>query len=97
MDTCDKKCKGMCVCAKVGKTLLIIGGLNWGVFGIGILMGNNNLNLVNMVFGNIPTLEAVIYVLVGVAAIMKIFGCMCKKSMGVRGACCGAQNAEVKI
>ena len=65
----------------IGKVLLIIGGLNWGLVGVGMLM-HSNWNVINMIFGSMPTLEAIIYILVGVAAIMKIVGCRCKTCMG---------------
>lgn len=48
--------------------LLAIGGLNWGLVGVGELAGSN-WNVVNLVFGSMPTLEAVIYILVGVSAV----------------------------
>ena len=66
----------------IGKILLIIGGINWGLVGIGMFM-NANLNVVNLLLGSWPTLEAIVYILVGVAAVMKIFGCKCKKCMGM--------------
>ena len=44
--------------------LLVIGGVNWGLIG---LFG---FNLVEAVFGSVPWLERLIYVLVGVAAVM---------------------------
>ena len=81
---CDSKCggcKGKCSLAMIGKILLIIGGLNWGLIGIGMLM-NSNWNLVHMIFQSVPVVEAIVYILVGVAALMKIFGCKCKKCMG---------------
>ncbi len=34
-------CKGKCVCKKIRNCLLIIGGLNWGLVGIGMLMGSD--------------------------------------------------------
>jgi hypothetical protein len=78
---CNGKCGGMCVPMMICKILLIIGGLNWGLVGVGMLMGSN-WNVVNMIFGSMPTLEAIIYILVGLAAIMKMVGCRCKKCMG---------------
>jgi len=86
----------MCICSKIGKVLLIIGGLNWGLVGVGMLIGSN-LNVVNMIFGTMPTLEAIIYVIVGLAAIMKIFGCKCKKNMEGYAACCGTEKIEEKM
>jgi len=49
--------------------LVVVGALNWGLVGIGMLMGTN-LNLVNLLFGSIPTLESVVYLLVGVSALL---------------------------
>jgi uncharacterized membrane protein YuzA (DUF378 family) len=71
----------------IGKILLIIGGLNWGLVGVGMLMGND-LNVVHMLLGSWMKVEAIVYILVGVAAIMKIFGCKCKKCMA--GCSCDA-------
>lgn len=47
----------------VAFTLLIVGGLNWG------LMALLNLNLVAMIFGSMPSLEKIVYILVGVSAV----------------------------
>jgi len=77
-------CKGTC-CGKgcsiamVGKILLIVGGINWGLVGLSMLFSQGNWNIVNMIFGGMPMLEGVVYLLVGVAAVMKIFGCKCSK------------------
>jgi uncharacterized membrane protein YuzA (DUF378 family) len=94
-----EKCKGMCICSKISIILLIIGGLNWGLVGIGMLMGNSAdaWNVVRMIFGTMPVVEGIIYVLVGLAAIMNIFGCRCKKNMEARAACCGAEKTEGKM
>lgn len=67
----------------ISMILLVIGGLNWGLSGIGMLM-RTNLNVVNLILGSIPTLEAIIYLLVGVAAVLTLAmvgkgGCDCKK------------------
>ena len=54
--------------SQVSRILVIIGGVNWGLVGLGMLMGSN-WNVVNMILGGVPMLEAVIYILVGLAAI----------------------------
>lgn len=73
---CGKGCK--CIVSKVSHILLLIGGINWGLIGLGMLLGSmSSWNVVGMVFG--PMLESLIYVLVGVAAVVTIFGCKCKK------------------
>jgi uncharacterized membrane protein YuzA (DUF378 family) len=81
-------CKGCCTLAFIGKILLIIGGINWGLIGIGMLMGGD-WNVVKIVLGNgnLPTLEAIVYILVGVAALFKIFGCKCRKCMTSCASC----------
>lgn len=58
--------------------LVIIGGLNWGLVGIGGFAGTN-LNLVNLLLGSMPQVEWVVYILVGLAALVKT-GMMFKKS-----------------
>lgn len=52
--------------------LVIVGGLNWGLVGIGGF-ANTNLNLVNLIFGSIPILENIIYLVVGLSAIYIIY------------------------
>lgn len=46
--------------------LLIIGGLNWGLTAFGY-------NVVDMIFGQGSTLSMIIYILVGLAALVKIW------------------------
>ena len=43
--------------------LLVVGGLNWG------LVGLFKFNLVTTVFGSMPALEMLVYVLVGASAV----------------------------
>jgi len=47
--------------------LVIVGGLNWG------LVGLLDLDLVDLIFGSIPILAKLVYVLVGLAAIYMIY------------------------
>lgn len=47
-------------------TLLIIGGLNWGLFGL------FNFNLVTAILGQWPTIVKIVYDVVGIAAIWSI-------------------------
>ena len=68
------------------KILVVVGGINWGLVGLGMLMGGANWNVVSMIFGSMPTVEAIIYVLVGVAAVMKLFHKKC--------ACCGTGTSS---
>ena len=48
--------------------LLVIGGLNWGLVGLGAFAGGN-WNVVNLIFGTWPAVEWIIYVLVGLSAV----------------------------
>jgi hypothetical protein len=45
--------------------LLVVGGLNWGLTAF-------DYNVVNMLLGSWPTVEMIVYVLVGVAAIVEV-------------------------
>jgi uncharacterized membrane protein YuzA (DUF378 family) len=74
------KCHGGCGCAKVAWVLVIVGGLNWGLIGFGMVIGSSaNWNVINMLLGSWPIIEGIVYLLVGISALVKIFGCPCKK------------------
>lgn len=76
-------CKKKSCCKLVSKILVAIGGLNWGLVGLGMLLGKmDSWNLVKMVFGSMPTVEAIVYLLVGIAAVMLIVRHGCKKCSG---------------
>ncbi len=81
----DGVCKGDCTLHMVAKILVIVGGVNWGLVGLGMLMSYSisSWNVVHIIFGSMPALEGIIYVLVGVAAVMMIFRGKCKKCCGV--------------
>lgn len=49
--------------------LVAIGGLNWGLVGLGGFVGRN-LNLVAWIFGSWPWLLWIVYVLVGVSTVI---------------------------
>ncbi len=53
--------------------LLVVGGLNWGLVGLGMFM-DANWNVVNMILGNWPMVEWLVYVLVGVSAVVIAVG-----------------------
>jgi uncharacterized protein len=46
--------------------LLILGGLNWGLSALGY-------NVVDMLLGSWPTVEKVVYLLVGLSALVMLF------------------------
>ncbi len=48
--------------------LLVVGGLNWGLVGLGGFMGGD-WNVVNMILGSWPQVEWAVYVLVGLSAV----------------------------
>ena len=78
MMMCGKK---MCIACGLACTLVLIGALNWGLVGLGWLVGNgSNWNIVNLLLGQWMWLEAAVYILVGLAAVYKIF---------LYGKCCG--------
>ncbi|HYF12979.1 MAG TPA: DUF378 domain-containing protein [Candidatus Paceibacterota bacterium] len=54
----------------IATILLIVGGLNWGLIGLGWLIGGGaDWNVVHMLLGAWPQLEAIVYVLVGLAGV----------------------------
>ena len=59
--------KDMSTLRWIAFVLVIIGGLNW------LLVGLFNWNLVAVIFGSIPTIERIIYILVGIGALYMIF------------------------
>lgn len=73
--------KDKALCHKAVMVLLMIGGLNWGLYGLGMLI-DSNLNVVNLLLGSWPTVEAIVYLLVGLAAlkavVMTAMGKHCK-------------------
>jgi len=79
-----------CWAGKLAWLLLVIGGLNWGLVGIGHFVNGSwdSWNVLLSVLGGLGWLLAVIYVLVGLSALMAIFGCRCKN--------CGSGSCENK-
>ena len=53
--------------------LVIVGGLNWGLIALGNWMGSN-LNVVNLILGSYPMIENLVYLLVGISAIVLLIG-----------------------
>jgi uncharacterized membrane protein YuzA (DUF378 family) len=88
---------GGCAVKKTAKVLLIIGGLNWGLVGLQMLFASgSNWNVVNLLLGSWPIVEAIVYLLVGIAAIVKIFGCRCKKCKAACASCAVEGKTEEK-
>ncbi|MBI5135163.1 DUF378 domain-containing protein [Candidatus Uhrbacteria bacterium] len=74
-----------CTPASVAWVLLIVGGLNWGLVGLGGFFGDN-WNVVNLLLGSWPKVEWIVYVLVGVSAVASMMGCRCKTCMAEKSA-----------
>lgn len=69
--------KNMCTVCSITFALVLIGALNWGLVGLGGFL-NMNLNVVNLLLGSWPMVEWIVYILVGLSAVMKIFNkCSC--------------------
>ncbi len=59
--------------SQVSRILVVVGGVNWGLIGLGGLLGGKDWNVVNMIVGTVPTLENLVYLLVGVAAVYMVW------------------------
>ena len=70
----------MTVLLVIAKILVIIGGLNWG------LVGAFDFNLVEAIFGAGSTGATVVYIIVGVAALIAIIDLFIVKRDPVRAA-----------
>jgi len=57
----------------VAMALVIIGGLNWG------LVGALKMDLVQLLFGFMPMLADIIYILVGLSALYMLYATFIKK------------------
>ncbi len=63
--------------SQLARILVIVGGLNWGLVGLGSLMSSgSDWNVVHMLLGSWPMLEAIVYLLVGLSAIYMIWDSM---------------------
>ena len=49
--------------------LVWIGGINWGLIGAGGFMGQN-WNVIDLILGRWPQIEWIVYILVGVSAVL---------------------------
>jgi hypothetical protein len=56
----------------ISMLLLIIGGINWGLVGLGGIIGGS-WNLVDMIFGANSMLANVVYLLVGLSGLYAIY------------------------
>ena len=65
-----------CTLCKISCFLVVVGALNWGLVGIGGFVGTD-WNVVHMLLGAWPKIEWLLYVLVGLSGVFKIFPQLC--------------------
>lgn len=53
----------------VATLLVVVGAVNWGLVGLGALMGYSDWNLVQMLLGSWPVVVNLVYVLVGLSGL----------------------------
>lgn len=53
--------------------LILVGALNWGLVGLGSYMGDQDWNVVGLIFGAWPGLANLVYVLVGIAGVWALY------------------------
>ena len=58
-----------CLLCKLSALRVIVGALNWG------LVGLLHKNLVHRLVGSIPKAERIVYILVGIAGLLKLITC----------------------
>jgi uncharacterized membrane protein YuzA (DUF378 family) len=80
------KNSGCCPVCKLAGLLVVVGAINWG------LVGALNFNLVSKLAGVGTTAEKIVYIVVGVAGVMKLLSCFitCPCSKG------GCKTEETK-
>jgi len=57
---------------KIAFILVAIGGLNWGLIALGTYMGSN-WNVVNLILSSWPSIENLVYLLVGLSVLALLF------------------------
>lgn len=68
--------KKMCPLHMVAWILVLVGALNWG------LVGLFEWNLVDAILGSWPLVVRIVYILVGLSALLMLFKHKCKACMG---------------
>lgn len=64
--------------------LVAVGGLNWGLIGLGSLVSGADWNIVAKLLGSYPQIESIVYLLVGLSTAWLILGHKkeCRMCMG---------------
>lgn len=62
----------MCGVHKLAWLLVFVGAVNWG------LVGLFNFNLVEAIFGGMPVIVRILYILVGLSGVAMLACCKCK-------------------
>ncbi len=87
--------KGTCTVSRTALWLTIIGAVNWGLVGVGALIGSaNGWNLVTLLLGRWEIVENIVYVLVGISGVVVAFGCKCATCKAGSCEACGAGEAS---
>jgi len=68
---CGKSC---CRTKSIAKILLVIGGLNWGLIGIGNLIGGGNWDIIAVIFGSASVISSLLYLIVGLSTVYILVG-----------------------
>lgn len=63
--------KGMCGLCCTAMVLVVVGALNWGLVGLGGFF-DADWNVVHMILGSWPTVEWIVYILVGISGLWSI-------------------------
>lgn len=74
----SKGCKHLGIWGTIAYVLVLVGALNWGLVGLGLIL-NKNLDLVMLTAGRISYGAEVVYLLVGISAVVVLLGANCKK------------------
>lgn len=72
-----------CMPSTIGYYLVIIGAINWGLVGLSDFT-HTNLNVVNLLIGGMPSLESLVYIIIGVAGVITCYGCRCSTCKACR-------------
>jgi uncharacterized membrane protein YuzA (DUF378 family) len=73
---------------KIASALVWVGALNWGLVGVSSFFGQN-WNLVTLLLGGMPSIENIVYVLVGISAVYVV-----ATHKGSCKDCCSADDAD---